>query len=55
MLARGSTYNHLVCNTSGKIGGFTDPIIDGRIKEVAKDKGFKIAKYSLTVYGTFEE
>ena len=54
-LATGSTYNHLVCSTSGEIGGFTDPIIDGRIKEIAKDKGFKIDKYSLTAYGTFEE
>ena len=54
-LATGNTYNHLVCSTSGKIGGFIDPVIDRRIKEIAKDKGFKVDKYSLTVYGTFEE
>ena len=53
-LATGNTYNHLVCSTSGEIGRFTDPIIDKRIKEIAKDKGFKVDKYSLTVYGTFE-
>ena len=54
-LATRNTYNYLVCTTSGKIGEFIDPIIDERIKEIAKDKGFKIDKYSLTVYGTFEE
>lgn len=54
-LATENVRNHLVCTTSDKVEGFTDTTIEEYIKEVAKDKGFKVDKYSLTVYGTFEE
>ena len=54
-LDKGDNHDHLVCVKSGKITGFSDPIIEERIQEIAKAKGFKITKQSLVVYGTFEE
>ena len=54
-LDTGDNHDHLVCVKSGKITGFSDPIIEERIQKIAKDKGFKITKQSLVIYGTFKD
>ncbi len=54
-LDTGDNHDHLVCVKSGIVKEFTDPVIEERIREIAKDKGFEIANHSLVIYGTFQE
>lgn len=54
-LDTGDNHDHLVCAKSGVVKEFTDPVIEERIREIAKDKGFEIANHSLVIYGTFQE
>lgn len=54
-LDTGDNHDHLVCVKSGVVKEFTDPVIEERIREIAKDKGFEIANHSLVIYGTFQE
>ncbi len=53
-LDTGDNHDHLVCTKTGIVKEFTDSIIEQRIKEIAKEKGYKLATHSLVLYGSFE-
>ncbi len=53
-LDRGDNHDHIVCLKSGHIKEFVDPIIEQRIREIAKEKGFDLASHSLVIYGTYK-
>ncbi len=52
-LDTGDNHDHLVCVKTGIVKEFTDSIIEERIKDIAKEKGYDLANHSLVVYGTF--
>ena len=54
-LDTGDNHDHLVCIKSGTVKEFTDAIIEERIKEISKEKGYALATHSLVIYGTYEE
>lgn len=51
---RGDNHDHIVCLKTGHIKEFVDPIIEQRIREIAKEKGFDLASHSLVIYGTYK-
>lgn len=53
-LDTGDNHDHLVCIKSGKVKEFTDAIIEERIREITKERGFTLASHSLVIYGTCE-
>ena len=53
-LDTGDNHDHLVCIKSGKVEEFTDSIIEERIKEITKERGFTLSSHSLVIYGTYE-
>lgn len=53
-LDTGDNHDHLVCIKSGKVKEFTDAIIEERIREITKERGFTLVSHSLVVYGTCE-
>lgn len=53
-LDTGDNHGHLVCRASGVVTGFTDAVIEERIQEIAKSRGFKVANHTLTLYGTLQ-
>ena len=53
-LDTGDNHDHLVCIKSGKVEEFTDSIIEERIKEITKERGFTLSSHSLVIYGTSE-
>lgn len=52
-LDTGDNHDHLVCVKTGIVKEFTDSIIEERIKDIAKEKGYDLANHSLVIYGTF--
>lgn len=54
-LDTGDNHDHLVCIKTGKVKEFVDPIIEERIQEIAKEKGYELASHSLVIYGTLNE
>ncbi|MDG6778237.1 ferric iron uptake transcriptional regulator [Thiomicrorhabdus sp. zzn3] len=54
-LDTGDNHDHLVCLKSGKVKEFVDPIIEERIKEIAKENGYDVSGHNLVVYGTLKE
>lgn len=52
-LDTGDNHDHLVCVKTGIVKEFTDSIIEERIKDIAKEKGYELANHSLVIYGTF--
>jgi len=54
-LDTGDNHDHLVCIKSGTVKEFTDAIIEERIKEISKEKGYDLATHSLVIYGTYEK
>ncbi|BBN59866.1 ferric iron uptake transcriptional regulator [Hydrogenovibrio marinus] len=53
-LDTGDNHDHLVCIKSGRVKEFVDPIIEERIQEIAKEKGYELASHSLVIYGTLK-
>ncbi|WP_019894227.1 ferric iron uptake transcriptional regulator [Hydrogenovibrio halophilus] len=53
-LDTGDNHDHLVCVKTGKVREFVDPVIEERIKEISKEKGYDLASHSLVIYGTFK-
>lgn len=49
-LATGQHHDHMVCVTSGDVVEFTDPIIEQRQREIAKEHGFELMDHSLVLY-----
>ncbi|MCB1690647.1 MAG: ferric iron uptake transcriptional regulator [Halioglobus sp.] len=49
-LATGEHHDHMVCVSSGDVVEFTDPIIEQRQREIAKEHGFELMDHSLVLY-----
>ncbi len=49
-LATGEHHDHMVCVSSGEVVEFTDPIIEQRQREIAKEHGFELMDHSLVLY-----
>ncbi len=49
-LAKGEHHDHMVCVNSGDVVEFTDPIIEERQREIAKEHGFDLIDHSLVLY-----
>lgn len=54
-LDTGDNHDHLVCIKTGKVKEFVDPIIEDRIKQISKEKGYKLTSHSLVIYGVHYE
>ncbi|AZR81926.1 MULTISPECIES: ferric iron uptake transcriptional regulator [Piscirickettsiaceae] len=54
-LDTGDNHDHLVCLKTGKVKEFVDPVIEERIQEIAKDKGYNLSAHSLVIYGTLKD
>jgi len=54
-LDTGDNHDHLVCVKTGRVKEFVDPIIEERIKEIAKEKGYELSAHSLVIYGTLTD
>ena len=50
-LDTGDNHDHLVCLKSGRVKEFVDPVIEERIKEIAKENGYELSGHSLVIYG----
>ena len=53
-LDTGDNHDHLVCVKTGKVREFVDPVIEERIQEISKEKGYDLASHSLVIYGTYQ-
>ncbi|MGC9386222.1 MAG: ferric iron uptake transcriptional regulator, partial [Hydrogenovibrio sp.] len=53
-LDTGDNHDHLVCLKTGKVKEFVDPVIEERIQQIAKEKGYNLSAHSLVIYGTLE-
>jgi len=51
-LDTGDNHDHLVCLKTDKVKEFVDPVIEERIKEIAKENGYDLSGHSLVIYGT---
>jgi Fur family ferric uptake transcriptional regulator len=49
-LDRGEHHDHMVCVSSGEVVEFTDPVIEQRQREIAKEHGFELMDHSLVLY-----
>lgn len=49
-LAKGEHHDHMVCMTSGEVVEFTDPIIEQRQHEIAKEHGYELVDHALVLY-----
>ncbi|PLA74297.1 ferric iron uptake transcriptional regulator [Hydrogenovibrio sp. SC-1] len=54
-LDTGDNHDHLVCIKTGRVKEFVDPVIEQRIIEIAKEKGYDLSAHSLVIYGTFQD
>ena len=54
-LDTGDNHDHLVCMKSGKVKEFVDPVIEERIKEIAKENGYELSSHSLVIYGAMKD
>ncbi len=49
-LDTGDHHDHMVCMSSGEVVEFTDPVIEQRQREIAKEHGFELIDHSLVLY-----
>ena len=49
-LAKGEHQDHMVCVASGEVLEFTDPVIEQRQREIAKEHGYELMDHSLVLY-----
>jgi Fur family ferric uptake transcriptional regulator len=49
-LAKGEHHDHMVCVASGEVLEFTDPVIEQRQREIAKEYGYELMDHSLVLY-----
>jgi Fur family ferric uptake transcriptional regulator len=54
-LDTGDNHDHLVCVKNGTVKEFVDPVIEERIKEIAKENGYELSSHSLVIYGCLTE
>ncbi len=48
-------HDHMICVKCNTVEEFTDPIIEKRQQEVAKQMGYEIVDHALNIYGICEE
>ena len=51
----GDNHNHIVCVKSGEVDEFVEPTIEERLEAIAKEMGYELTDYTLTVYGIHEK
>ena len=49
-LAKGEHHDHMVCEGSGEVIEFTDPVIEKRQREIAAEHGYELVDHSLVLY-----
>ena len=49
-MATGEHHDHMVCMETGDVIEFTDPLIEKRQHEIAKEHGFDLVYHSLVLY-----
>ncbi|MDX1734149.1 MAG: ferric iron uptake transcriptional regulator [Halioglobus sp.] len=49
-LAKGEHHDHMICETTGDVIEFTDPVIEQRQHEIAEQHGFELIDHSLVLY-----
>jgi len=49
--SEGEHHHHLVCRGCGSVAEFSDPELDQRIQQQARDHGFELEGHSLELYG----
>jgi Fur family ferric uptake transcriptional regulator len=49
-LAKGDHHDHMVCLTTDEVIEFTDPIIEQRQHEIAREHGYDLVDHSLILY-----
>ena len=49
-MATGEHHDHMVCMETGDVIEFTDPLIEKRQHEIAKEHGFDLVDHSLVLY-----
>ncbi len=54
-LDTGDNHDHIVCMKTGKVKEFVDPVIEERIKEIAREKGYDLSGHSLVIYGNCKD
>lgn len=47
----GIHHDHIVCMKCGKVDEFTDPVIEARQNDIAKQLGYELTDHSLYLYG----
>lgn len=52
-LDTGDNHDHLICLKTNKVTEFSDPIIEERIREIAKQTGYEASGHNLVIYGTY--
>lgn len=48
----GDNHDHLVCLKTGRVKEFVDPVIEERIRDIAKESGYNLSGHNLVIYGT---
>ena len=49
-LAKGEHHDHMVCEGSGDVIEFADPVIEERQRQIAEEHGFELIDHSLVLY-----
>lgn len=49
-LAKGEHHDHMVCIASGDVIEFSDPVIEERQHQIAKEHGFELVDHALVLY-----
>jgi Fur family transcriptional regulator, ferric uptake regulator len=49
-MATGEHHDHMVCMETGDVIEFTDPLIEKRQHEIAREHGFDLVDHSLVLY-----
>jgi Fur family ferric uptake transcriptional regulator len=49
-LAKGEHHDHMVCIASGDVIEFSDPIIEERQAQIAKEHGYELIDHALVLY-----
>jgi Fur family ferric uptake transcriptional regulator len=50
-LAAEEHHDHMICLNCNKVEEFSDPVIEKRQEEVAKQMGYEIVDHALNIYG----
>ncbi|CAA0119514.1 ferric iron uptake transcriptional regulator [Zhongshania aliphaticivorans] len=49
-IAKGDHHDHMVCQDSGEIIEFSDPMIERRQREIAEEHGYELIDHSLILH-----